>query len=63
MPCADPDVQAQRSQELQKIKKADQGDRAWQMSSQGALRPSQATLEKMSKNDLSRRMRVGEIFG
>lgn len=60
MPCTDPNVQAQRSAELQQIRKADQSDRAWQVKGE---QPTQKTLEKMGKNDLVRRKRVGEIFG
>ena len=60
MPCADPNVQAQYSQELQKIQEADQADRAWQVQGE---QPHPKILEKMSKNDLVRRKRVGEIFG
>ncbi len=54
--CAD---QAKRSEELQRIREADQADRAWQSKGE---QPNQSTLETMSKNDLVRRKRVGEIF-
>ena len=60
MPCADLNIQSQRSLELQKIREADQSDRAWQAN---GISPDLKTLEKMSRNDLKRRMRVGEIFG
>jgi hypothetical protein len=60
MPCSDPNVQAQRSSELQKILKADQADRAWQIEGKN---PTLKNLEKMARNDLKRRKRVGEILG
>jgi len=63
MPCADPNVQSQRSLELQKIRDADQADRAWQLNLGNGPGPDQKTLEKMSQKDLGRRKRIGEIFG
>jgi hypothetical protein len=61
-PCSELKVQAKRSAELREIEKADQADRFWALDPNGA-KPSQAVIEKMNKNDLRRRMRVGEIFG
>lgn len=63
MPCEDIQVQAQRSLELQKIRDADQADRAWQKDLEKGKQPSQETLENMASHDLQRRMRIGEIFG
>lgn len=64
MPCADSKTQARRSAELQKIREADQADRAWQTSGpNGSPQPTQALLDKMARNDLQRRKRVGEILG
>ncbi len=63
MPCADPNVQNQRAKELQQIRQADQTDRKWQADLAKGIQPSRETLEKMAEKDLSRRMRVGEIFG
>ena len=60
MPCADLRTQSQRSLELRKILEADQADRGWQTKGQ---QPSQKLLEEMSRHDLVRRKRVGEIFG
>lgn len=62
-PCSSSEVQTQRSRELQKIRKADQADRAWQVNLEKGMQPSLKLLEKMNRNDLTRRMRVGEIFG
>lgn len=58
-PCADIKTQSLRSLELQKIRKADQLDRSWQV--QG-LQPSNKLFDNISRNDLLRRKRVGEIF-
>jgi hypothetical protein len=60
MPCADPKVQNDRSVELQRISGADQLDRRWQIK---GIQPTQKLLEKMARNDLERRKRVGEILG
>ena len=62
-PCSDARTQSRRSSELQRIREADQADRAWQANLEKMPQPSQAVLERMSRNDLGRRMRVGEIFG
>lgn len=51
-----PDVQRDRSKELEALAKADQSDRKNPLT-------SEAALLKMTINDLSRRKRVGEIFG
>lgn len=53
MPCADLNIQSHRSSELQKIREADQADRTWYAN---GISPDLKTLEKMSSNDLSRRM-------
>jgi hypothetical protein len=64
MPCANAKIQARRSAELQRIRAADQADRAWQTSgANGSPQPTLAGVEKMSRNDLQRRKRVGEILG
>jgi hypothetical protein len=62
-PCLDSEVQTQRSLELQRLRKEDQLDRKWQEDLQRGNQPSYEIMENMSKNDLKRRMRVGEIFG
>lgn len=63
MPCADSTTQSRRSQELQSLRDADQAERSWQTGPSGGVMPTRTILEKMSRNDLSRRMRVGAIFG
>jgi len=62
-PCADPAVQNDRSVELKRILESDQADRDWLKNLTPGERPAQKLLDSMNRNDLRRRMRVGEIFG
>lgn len=62
MPCAvNPKIQKQRSDELQKLYATDQGDRKEIEEHPDRPWPPEKMIT-MSKNDLKRRKRVGEIF-
>jgi hypothetical protein len=64
LPCSmKPEVQTARSEELQKLYNEDQSDYRAQIALHPEAPLDLKKMEQMGRNDLKRRMRVGEILG
>jgi hypothetical protein len=64
IPCSmAPKIQAERSEELQKIYDEDQSDYRAEIAANPEAPLDQKKIEQMGRNDLKRRKRVGEILG